>query len=450
MSTNTTAKPLTQRSLSKMLMKSSSLSFLVNVGGIGIALILQILLARQLGAVSYGYYSFVTTVVTFLVFPTKLGFDTAIVRYVSSYRAHGQWAEVKGLLRRANQITAGLSLAVTVISLLVVLLMSGTMNGELLYTYIAGLLGIPVMALALLRQSSLQALKEMLHAQLPEKIIRPVVFIALLFLYNAFAESKAGAGEAMLLFLAAMAVSYAIGAWVLKRRLTPQIRDAGTAYNTREWVNVSLSLMFVSGMYLVLGQLNVLMLGWMEGTTEAGIYGAAVRIATLVSFGLTAINMTAAPFISESYAKKDDKQLQQVLSLSNLAGFLFAGVIYVAFLFLNDPILGLFGEEFKQGSLALLILSTSQLVSAFSGQTGTLMTMTGQQKTLGRILAGSAVLNIVLNLALIPAFGMLGAAVTNLLCTVCWKTAMVIVIRRKLNISIGMFAWMTANKKRGN
>ncbi|MVP00492.1 flippase [Paenibacillus lutrae] len=446
---NTTAK-LTQRSLSRILMKSSSLSFAVNIGGIGLALLMQVLLARQLGAVSYGYYSFVTTVVTFLVFPAKLGFDTAIVRFVSSYRAHERWSEVKGLLQRANQITMALSLAITAVSMVVVLLISDSMNRELLFTYMAGLLGIPVMALALLRQSSLQALKQMLHAQLPEKIIRPVLFLGLLLGYNRIAGSPAGAGEAMLIFLAAIAVSYAIGALVLKRKMPPQVQAAGTAYNTREWMNVSMSLMFVSGMYLVLGQLNILMLGWMDGTTEAGIYSAAVRIATLVSFGLTAINMTAAPFISECYARKDDRQLQQVLSISNLAGFLFAGVIYAAFLLLNDPILGLFGEEFKQGSLALLILSTSQLVSAFSGQTGTLMTMTGQQQTLGKILLISAILNVVLNLVMIPAYGMVGAAVTNLICTIVWKTAMVVVIQRKLKISIGMFAWLSARRKRGD
>ncbi|GGD65686.1 flippase [Paenibacillus nasutitermitis] len=430
------SKPAASRSgtVAKLLAKGGSISFLINAAGMGLALLMQIVLARLLGAAGYGTYAFVTTVTTFLVFPAKLGFDTTIVRLVSAHKAENAWPLIKGLMRRANQIGFVLSLTVMLIGLAVIAWRHEGMTNAQTAAYAVGLITIPLLTLATLRQSALQALKDVLFAQMPEKIIRPLLTIGLLLLAVYAIGMEANAGVAMLCFAVSVGVSYLIGAVVLKARIGGQTALVKPQYETRKWLNLSVSLMINGGMYLILGQLNVLLMGMMESETQSGFFSAAVRLATLVSFAMTAINMTAAPLLSETYAKGDWKKLQQVCTTSGRAGFTFAAVIFIAFAIGGRPLLGLFGSEFTAAYPALVLIAAGQLFGAFCGQTGTLATMTGYQKTLTRALGAATALNVALSLALIPQLGMTGAGIASFCSSICWNAAMAVLIKRKFGV----------------
>ncbi|NEW04723.1 flippase [Paenibacillus sp. SYP-B3998] len=432
-----------ETNISRKLAKSGSLSFLLNVAGVGLAVLMQVVLARVLGVTSYGNYAYVMTVITFLVFPANLGFDTAIMRYVSSYKSNHLWGEIKGLLRRANQLTFIVSITIMVISGVVIYVMYRNNQGELYSTFLVGLLIIPLMAASSLRQSSLLALKEVMFAQFPEKVMRPVFCILILLAYKAVFHVQANAYEAMVIFLTSMLLSFGFGAWVLHRKLTPSTKLQPVKYHTKTWVSESMTLMVNSGMYLILGQLSVVMIGMMHGTSESGIFSATVRIATMVSFAITSINMIAAPIISECYTKGDMKQMQRICTLSGRSGFVFASLVFLTVLFFGQWLLGWFGEEFKAGQSALILLSLSHLVHSYCGQSGTVMTMTGQQRASSRLLMISTVMNIVLNLALIPSLGMIGAAIANLISTAFCYFSMMVKVKKSMQITTGVWMWRT-------
>ncbi|MBW7474270.1 oligosaccharide flippase family protein [Paenibacillus oenotherae] len=443
------AKPIAGKSaaITKVLARGGSISFLLNSTGMGLALIMQIVLARLLGAAAYGTYAFVTTVITFLVFPAKLGFDTSIVRLVAAMKAKDEWALIKGLLKRANQLGFAVSLSVTVIGFAILGLRYNEMTGSQLVTYSVGFATIPLLTLATLRQSALQALKDVLFAQMPEKIVRPLLTIGLLLIAVLLLGREADSGLAMICFAVAVAVSYMIGAFVLKKRIGDQIAGVETQYATRYWLKLSLSLMVNGGMYLILGQLSVLLLGMMNSETESGLFSAAVRLATLVSFAITAINMTAAPLLSESYARRDHNQLQQVCTTSGRAGFSFAAVVFIGFAVAGRPLLGLFGAEFTAAYPALLLLSAGQLFGAYCGQTGTMATMTGYHRVLTRVLVIATVLNVALSVALIPLLGMTGAAAASCCAAVTWNAVMAIAIKRKYGIITPVWSFGSRAKK---
>lgn len=425
--------------IANRLKRGGSASFLINSAGMGLAMLLQIALARLLGVDGYGVYAFVTTVVTFMVFPAKLGFDTAIVRLTASYRVQGEWALIKGLLRRSNQIGLILSIAAAAIGLGFVAWRGLDGDNGKLVAYAAGFAMIPLMTLATLRQSALQAMKDVVFAQMPEKILRPVLTILFVGIAVAFGF-HADAGTAMISFGLAVIVSYGVGAVVLKKRIGAQIANLVPLYETRSWLRLSSSLMANAGMYLILGQLNVLMMGLMRGETESGIFSAAVRLATLVSFMLTAVNMTASPLISESYTKGDWKGLQQVCTSTGRIGFAFAAVVFAFFALFGNWTLTLFGPEFTQAYPALLILAFGQLFSAYCGQNGTVATMTGGQNALTKVLVSAAIVNAVLNALLIPMMGMTGGAIAATVSIMVWNSAAVILVRRKPGVQT--LAWV--------
>jgi O-antigen/teichoic acid export membrane protein len=76
-------------------------------------------------------------------------------------------------------------------------------------------------------------------------------------------------------------------------------------------------------------------------------------------------------------------------------------------------LLGIFGEQFKTGSAALIILAGGSLVNALTGSVGVLLQMTGRQKEYNYIVITAAGINIALNIILIPAYGIIGAAIAS-------------------------------------
>ena len=96
-----------------------------------------------------------------------------------------------------------------------------------------------------------------------------------------------------------------------------------------------------------------------------------------------------------------------------------------------DFLLGLFGEEFKVGVTAFIFLSCGRLISSFSGSVGNILQMTGNQNIYARILLLGAILNVVLNLILIPAYGINGAAIASMSSLIVWNLSMVLVVKQR-------------------
>lgn len=150
---------------------------------------------------------------------------------------------------------------------------------------------------------------------------------------------------------------------------------------------------------------------------------------------LFAMNVVLAPIISKLYAEKKMEELQRIITGSLRTGFIFS--IPVIALFLNYPtfFLQLFGDEFGEGRLALMILTVSQIVNFGTGSVGYLLTMTGHQKTALQLLFSCALLTTVLTFFLIPSFGINGAAIAAGINNILLNVLMAVAVYRKTGIN---------------
>ena len=91
-------------------------------------------------------------------------------------------------------------------------------------------------------------------------------------------------------------------------------------------------------------------------------------------------------------------------------------------------------EQFINGRNTLLILLIGQAVNAMSGSVGVIMQMTGKEKQFQNILFFALLINISLNLFLIPVHGILGAAIASTISIIFWNITSVLYIYRKLHV----------------
>jgi O-antigen/teichoic acid export membrane protein len=87
------------------------------------------------------------------------------------------------------------------------------------------------------------------------------------------------------------------------------------------------------------------------------------------------------------------------------------------FIVFPQTILSVFGPQFEAGAQVLIILTIGQFVNAATGPVGYLLNMSAFHRIEGRIAVVGAVMTVGLCFALIPFWGIAGAAAANAIAT---------------------------------
>jgi O-antigen/teichoic acid export membrane protein len=191
------------------------------------------------------------------------------------------------------------------------------------------------------------------------------------------------------------------------RKVTPAMPRQ---YKIGFWLKVSLPVIAVESLTLMLTNMDILLLDLFVSPDHIAIYFAAARTIALIAFVHFSVTAAVAPKFATLYVSGDLEGLRTFLKKTRKWTFLPSLVGGVALLILGKPILWLFGPEFMTGYPILFPLVIGLLVRSFAGPLQGLMIATGQQNMAALVMAVVVLINISLNLLLIPRFGLVGAA----------------------------------------
>jgi O-antigen/teichoic acid export membrane protein len=190
-------------------------------------------------------------------------------------------------------------------------------------------------------------------------------------------------------------------------------------YEPKTWIKAGLPMILVGSMHVVNSNADILLLGALAGTDQAGLYKAAARGAELLTYSLIIVSAPLGPVIARLHAAGQFNRLQsEIVRWARLA-FVPTLLLAAALILYGDWFLGLFGPEFvtEASPGALAILATGQLVHAGAGPVALLLIMTGHRNVTAAIMTIAALCNVFLNLLLIPTWGITGAAFATALTT---------------------------------
>ena len=154
---------------------------------------------------------------------------------------------------------------------------------------------------------------------------------------------------------------------------------------------------------------------------------------------LFSINSIVAPKISELFSQENFIELRKIIKTSSKLMFFLTIPVLILILLFSEFILSFFGEQFVSGVLCLNILIAGQLINVLCGSVGYILNMTEHQNVFKWIIIFSVIINIVLNLVLIPSYGIFGAAFASMISLILWNMLSCIYIYKKFNISTVWF-----------
>jgi O-antigen/teichoic acid export membrane protein len=376
----------------------------------GIAFVNGVLLARLLGAASYGIYASAIAVVLLLTVPLTLGFDRLLIRNVAATATTDGWALARGLITRAAQIALPISVAAIVVIGVGAALFSGALAEGAVPVLWLALLMIPLLVLTTLRRAITLGVQRIVSAQLPDALIRPGVF--LLFLLAALVTvGSLSASGAMALNLVSVVIAVIAGLVLLWHEAPRELRSSTPTFESRLWVREAIPFALAALAATLMSQIDVVLVGALAGATPAGLYAVAARGAALAIFGAAAVSTTLSPTASQLWTRREIGRLQYVVTRAARGAFLFALAVAVILWLFGPQFLLLFGAEFQAANPTLSLLTLAQVIDCGFGIGGLLLTMTGFQALNFAAVGSAIVVRIAIDIMLIPILGAAGAGV---------------------------------------
>lgn len=375
--------------------------------------LLTVVIARGMNRTEAGVLFSTTSLFLLATSVGQLGTDTGLVYFLSRCRALGRVDLIRSYLRSATRPVLITGIAMSVVFFVLAPTLARWTNPEHIPTATSYLrvlaVFIPLAGLENVGLAATRGLGSMRPNAFIEQFGRPSLQLLLV--------AAAIALPAPHLIGSAWAVAYAPAAalaWLwwrkLRNRLDPAMRPPFPGVAGQFW-RFTAPRSLASVAQILMQRLDIVLVGALSGAADAAIYAAATRFIVAGQMGRSAVSLAVQPALAEAIAHRDHRRAQQLFQTSTAWLTLVTWPLFLVFAVLGDAVLRVFGSGYGTGSDVLLILSLSMLIATGVGDVDTVLIMAGKTSWSLANMAVALVVNLGLDLWLIPGHGVLGAAI---------------------------------------
>jgi O-antigen/teichoic acid export membrane protein len=387
-------------------------AFLIRVFAAGLAYITQVLLARWMGAHEFGVYVYVWTWVMLLGALVDLGIASAAQRFIPEYARQGAFAHLRGFLSGSRWLAFGIASVLAATSALFVVGFRGFIDDYLLIPLLLAFVCLPLYGVLHVQDGIARSYNWINLALLPPYVLRQVVVIVMMG--GAYALGFATDAVTATAVASFSIWITALGQMVLlNRRLKVEMGPGEKRYEPKTWIAVALPMFMVDSLYSMLTYVDVIVLQQFRDPQDIAIYYAAMKTLSLVAFVYFAVSAAVAHRFAEYRVSGDRERLKAFVADSIRWTFWPSLAATIVVLALGWPLLWLFGRDFTQGYGLMFVFAMGLLIRAAVGPGERFLNMLGAQRACAFAAGAAFIVNLVLCYALIPSFGLVGAAVST-------------------------------------
>ncbi len=437
------------------LVRSSGVVVAARIAGVLLSIIIQVLIARALGAAELGLFFVASAISMVLATFLAAGYPLMVPKFVARSVSPQGAAGLKDFMSFARGSTVRFSIGICSLGVLIIWFWPALGLTER-FIFTIALFSAPPLAFLRLNGALANAMRRFSLGYLPDILARPLLLLGLIGMLWIFYP-----GFDLLMVLSGyIVIAFALAAWQMSRVSLPQ--SGGAVRKTRpnkdlepgfvetktemapapgqkrQWFMQSLNIMPGTIFVMVFGDITLLIAGMFLKSADIGIFGVTMRMSLLAAFAIHTVQQISVRDIADAVNQGASKKLAQSLKRVNLLNTALAiGGIGFAIIF-GQLVLGIFGPEFTTGYASLVILMAAQLVRAATGPTLQMIALTGLERaSLPAFAAGFLVL-AVSSALLMPMLALAGAALAVLLATSTWSVWLSVVLWRRTGINVAL------------
>jgi O-antigen/teichoic acid export membrane protein len=390
--------------------KGAGIIFTGMMAGNILGMVNQIILGRFLGPDMYGLFNLALSVVMIASTLALFGFFGSLSRFIPFHLKQKEIEKVRGVIDfsmifvLSNGIIFATALFLLAGQISVGIFKEPELEGPLKLFAI----GIPILSIQQVLRGIVRGFKEAkldaLLFNVGDRIIKVgFFFISLLFIYRLYG--------AIASYIVGALVTGIVAIWMIAQRIFREYRTTSRAPVAKEILAFSWPLALTGFSFLFVTKTDKILLGYYLTKHEVGIFSPALVIAGMLIFVTAAFKYIFLPTVSEYFSRNDISSLERLFKSTSKWIFLVVLPLFLVILiFPKEIITMLYGSNYVEGYLALVILSFGIAMNDFSGTAGNILVGGGHTKLNLACEMIAAITNIVFAVILIPRYGINGAA----------------------------------------
>jgi O-antigen/teichoic acid export membrane protein len=413
--------------------------FLLAIATATSSLLSFVILARALNVSEYGFYVYILSIIGLAGVLASFGLPTLITREIARFSQRGDASEIRRILLFSFFV---LTLGAVAAGIVIFILLSRTFSIGVIKAPL-GLIFIAVLLLFLtqanvLMVSVINGLSESFRAAVPS-LFGSLVF---LFIIVTLWFNKIHISTAIVLSIQACTAVLTLLIQIVQIQYLVPYAHGNSQSNTPwlTWLVEAFPLLGVGIAFTINSQVDMVLLGMLKGSSYAAIYQVGTKAASVLVIALGSLAVVYQPLLSRAHFEGDLEEVKRKSASISRIAFSVAIIGAILFIPLRDAIIGsIFGPAYIDAGQVMMILIFARLVNSSVGAVGPYLSMTQKSKQLFAGLAVESIMNVTLNLLLIPGYGYTGAAVATGSSMVLMNIYMAFYIKKKYGVSMFIF-----------
>ena len=441
------SKNLTSPNESALLLKAakgSFLSFFGTIVGKSLTLFLQVLVSRLYGPQYYGIFVTGLLVCHITQIISGLGLQKGGMRFLAIAHDQQDYKMMQDVIKTAVflPLLSGICIGAILYGLAPFLAFTVLKEAEMMSVLRQFSFAVPFFTILRISADLSRAFKTTQYAVIIEDLLFSLLQIGFFLTFHAL-----GYGFSSVVYsfvLATIVCSF----WILflvKHQLqrfmshlpTNQVsaKQSILPKNWRPILAYSIPLTLFGLLLTGSNFMDIIMLNILADSSAVGEYAAAAR--WVMFFGMIAVSLELifGPLMAGQLGLNRYDQVKVLYGASTRWGFFLTLPVSVFQLLSREPLMLVFGKKFLVHSHDILgILVVGSIFAALSGSAGILLTISRHQYIELACLAGSLLVNMIMNLLWIPRYGLYGAALATIITTLLAASARIMLINRVLKM----------------
>lgn len=433
--------------LRKILTSMTLILLVIRLGGAGAGFLTQLVLARLLAPEQLGLFFAATSLAIVAATVVSFGYPEIAPRFISRYQERGRPGTLAAFLRQTHRDSLHLAILVAGLILVAAWLWPGATGQERAIFAITAI-GMPIVAFFAINSGIALSLRAFFLAYGPETFLRPVLFLVIVAGMILAGMSP----EVWVVVSAFFAVTAILAAmqWLILRRLLPQVADARAHADRRllrRWRWEGAPQIAVGIYTLVFADLAILLAATVLDPAKLAAFGIALKLAVLIGFGVQVAHQVIIPDLADARAARRLGRTSDTMRAAAAFPIAFTLAALIATALFGDIILAVFHPDFAQAHWVLVLLVACQVLRALAGPVVQLLTIAGAQMFNALLCIASTLVLALGNLALVPAFGLMGAGLAVLIAWLFWLVGSAVGLYRITGMRCDIIALLARAKQ---
>ncbi|MCZ7573791.1 MAG: flippase [Ardenticatenaceae bacterium] len=396
--------------------RGSSLLLVGKFFSIGVNFAVQILIVRHLSKSAYGAFAYALSIVSLGETIATFGLDRAITRFVPIYHEQHDFSKLFGtiIMVVSTILSLGLAMVLLVFGLQGLFARSFISDQQALTLLLILIVLAPIQALDGLLDGMFAVFAKPRAIFFRKYILGPglKLSVVLLLILGHSTSTFLAAG-----YLASGTIAVAVYTVILFQTLRTQglfqhFDRQNITIPAREILSFTIPLLTSDLVYVVMNTMDAVLLERFQSTVDVAALRAVQPTAKMNQFVLTSFTLLFTPLAARLFAKNDRDGINNLYWQTAIWIAVISFPVFALTFSLARPLtLLLYGARYEQSAIILALLSFAYYFNAALGQNGLTLKVFGMVRYIVIVDVLATIVNLGVNLLLIPRYGALGAAI---------------------------------------